>query len=394
MMDSIQIIDKNKCFSCRSCEKKCPKLAIKLVEDDEGFFYPQIDNSKCINCGLCLTVCPANNNELLFHKSAEKSFALINKDLKILKSSASGGLFYTLANNFINTNGIVFGAAYEDDLSVKQIEVNDLQGLTKLQGSKYVYCDTDESYPRIKELLRNNKKVLFSGSPCQIAGLYKFLQNEDITNLYTVDIVCHGTPSQKLFKKYLDYLGKVNNSKVISYNFRSKDAHPLGAIKFITADGKIHINRIDVFDYYGAAFSRHENYKFSCYTCPFARIERIGDLTMGDFWGLEKNNKKFPSKNGVSVCLLNTEKGKKLFDTIKNDIYFEEQSIEGCIYSNTCLKEPEKLPTSRLNFYKNINSIDSVSFIKSIKLQSKYSYYYGRFKSIVYRFFKKILWRF
>jgi coenzyme F420-reducing hydrogenase beta subunit len=388
MKENVSIIKTDECFSCRSCEQSCPTKSITLEENQEGFFYPKIDEN-CIHCGICLTKCPAHK---LREKNEEKPIenqkchALVNKDKTILKNSSSGGLFYNLAKEVLNNDGVVFGAAYNPFPNVRQTEVTSINNLHILQGSKYVYCDTEDSYSKVKIALTGGKKVLYSGSPCQVAGLYSFLSSTAYENLITIDIICHGTPSRKLFIKYLESLSQKTKSKVVSYSFRDKAAHPLGAIKYVTEDGSVYINKVNVFDSYGAAFARHENYKMSCYTCPFARPQRISDITIGDFWGIEKFAPNFPRENGVSVCICNTEKGEDLFNKIANGFESIEFDYLYAIQGNRCLRSPESLPDKRNSFYEDIDSLTSMEFMKRIKTESKIHFYFVSIKNKIYKY--------
>lgn len=387
MKDSVAIVKTEECFSCRSCEQSCPKKSITLTENQEGFFYPKIDEN-CIQCGICLSKCPAYKlREKKEGKPIEgqKCHALVNKDNNILKNSSSGGLFYNLAKEVLNDGGVVFGAAYNPFPNVRQTEVTSINDLHILQGSKYVYCDTEDSYSKVKIALIGGKKVLFSGSPCQVAGLYSFLSNSPHENLITVDIICHGTPSRKFFAKYIESLSQQKKSKVISYSFRDKTAHPLGAIKYVTEDGTVYINKVNVFDSYGAAFARHENYKMSCYTCPFAKPQRISDITIGDFWGIEKFAPNFSGANGVSVCICNTEKGRGLFDKISNEFDSIELDYLYAIQGNRLLRSPESLPDKRKSFYEDIDSSTSMEFMKRIKTESRIHFYYVSLKNMLYK---------
>jgi len=199
-MNNISIINYRNCFSCRSCFLSCPKDAIEMKESSEGFFYPYVNN-KCVDCGICLKVCPTRDKSTI-DISQQVSKVVYLRDDEKLKESTSGGAFCGFAEQVLKNNGVVFGAAYDDKLNVNQEYVESVEDLNKLKGSKYVESFTNNSYAKVKELLENNRYVLFSGTPCQIAGLKSFLR-KDYEKLITLDLICHGVPSRKLFRNYL-----------------------------------------------------------------------------------------------------------------------------------------------------------------------------------------------
>lgn len=206
-MSNISTLEKSRCYSCRSCFLSCPTGAIEMAENNEGFFYPQVNFEKCVDCGICAVRCPAMNRFPTYGNGLQECFAMVNKNHDVLMSSTSGGVFYQLAYKIIENGGVVFGAAYDECMNVCQTLADSLEKIKPLQGSEYVFCDTGNSFFIAKKYLYEGKQVLYSGSPCQIAGLKAFLGG-DFENLFTVDIICHGTPSQKLFRKYLEYLAK------------------------------------------------------------------------------------------------------------------------------------------------------------------------------------------
>ena len=202
-MENISKLNKNNCTGCRMCEQICPVNAIKMIENKEGFIEPVIDKTKCINCGLCSKRCP-QLNEIKREDYKMEVYAAKNKNIEEQKSSSSGGVFSVLANYVLENNGIVFGCAFNDNLIAEHIGIEDKNELYKLRGSKYVQSNTKNTFKDVKENLENSRMVLYSGTPCQIAGLKQFLGKE-YDNLYTVDLVCHGVPSPKLFKKLFLY---------------------------------------------------------------------------------------------------------------------------------------------------------------------------------------------
>ncbi len=385
-MNNISQFSYKKCFSCRSCEQICPKSAVTLSESAEGFYYPIIDNEKCINCSLCVKSCPVLSpvkNDI----SNQKSYVAYLKDKELLKRSTSGGAFTGFAENILSNNGYVFGAAYDDNLVVKQTCVSNFIDLEKLKGSKYVACDTENSFSQVKQLLKTGKKVLYSGTPCQIAGLRDYL-SEEYDNLITVDLICHGVPSQKLFNKYLEWQGKKSGGKIIYCGFRDKDIGGWscgGKIKTKTKTKTKTIN--GSFDPYYRSFLKCNNYKESCYTCPFAKMEnRPSDITIGDFFEVNLFFDDIDRANGVSLIITNTQRGYDFFNSVRNK--FEIFNIESKQYLHVKgnLSSPSPRPELRDRFYKNIDSLSASEFwegFEEVHILYKLKFYLKKIISII-----------
>ena len=355
---------KNMCTGCRACEQICPKNAIKMIENKEGFFYPCIDENQCINCGLCKNVCHTCKDYKVNYN--QKVYGIKSKLENLSHKSTSAGLAYMLSEFFLINSGVVCGASYEDNLDVKHIIIEGEEELYKLRGSKYVISDTRETFSEIKTLLSSGRKVLYTGTACQIAGLKSFLQ-KDYSNLYTVDIVCHGVPSLKVFKKYIMYLENKMRDKVVEYDFRNKEKTKWGLgfcakVKTINSEKFL---RAD-FDPYYHNFLTGSLYRESCYQCKYANIDiRPADITIGDFWGIEKIQPDFFNENGVSLCIINNDKGLELINFIEDKIIKEEFDKESAIKENLNLIRPTYRPEKRNNIYNNIDEMDSESYIKT-----------------------------
>lgn len=364
----INIISAKDCCGCRACENICPKKAITMIENKEGFLYPQIDKSKCINCGLCKKVCPlinkVNKPDFL---NENICYSAKNKNVKALENSSSGGMFWVLAKYVLDNGGLVVGAEMTKDHIVQHCIIDNESDLSKLMGSKYVSSNTNDVFSKIKKELDKKRLVLFSGVPCQVAGLTNFLiKNYD--NLITVDIVCHGVPSQKLFTKYVEYLEDKYKGKLLDYKFRSKEASDWGSFNGLakfSKNGKIITKKINAdFDPYYHNFLKGKNYRESCYECKFANKKRISDITIADFWGIEKTNPEFLDKKGVSAVIINTEKGKKIFDIIKENIIYADAKYEDICRFNGQLNFPSHRSDDRNEWYRNIEKKD---FMKKLK---------------------------
>ncbi|MBQ6779740.1 MAG: Coenzyme F420 hydrogenase/dehydrogenase, beta subunit C-terminal domain [Treponema sp.] len=380
------------CVGCRSCEQSCPKQCINMQADTEGFLFPKISDD-CIECGSCVRHCPVLSPQKNTDFVAER-YAMILKNKNVLSKSSSGGAFGGIADYILHNGGVVFGAAFDEKLCVKQTAVHSPEKLHIVQGSKYVSCSTEHSFSDVKRLLENEKTVLYGGSPCQIAGLKAFL-GKSYENLFTMDLICHGVPSEKLFQKYLEWLGKKTKGKVIYYGFRDKDIAGWSCGGKTLVKTKTKTKVIDgICDPYYSAFLRCESYRESCYRCPFARSEnRIGDITMGDFWGTDKTYPEISGKDGISFCTINSEQGKKVFDLIKNDFDIFPVPGDECLRVNVAYNHASLRPSVRNSIYDGIDG-DLNQFFKKFKYE-KYPIFL--IKKCIHRFcpasLKKILKR-
>ena len=374
----IEIKKKVDCTGCRACEQICPVKCITMKEDKEGFIFPYVDEEKCINCGLCKKKCPQINYKL--EKRDSKVYAVKTKEKSISQNSTSAGIAYILGKYIIQNNGCVFGCTYNDVLEPIQIMVENEKDLEKLRGSKYVFSNTMHTYTQVKDVLEQQKKVLYVGTPCQIAGLKSFL-GRDYEELLLVDIVCHGVPSAKIFKKYIDFLEKKYEKKVVNYEFRNKDKARWGEFiaKVIFEDGTEKYIKADEDNYY-SNFLKGTIYRECCYQCKYANTNRVGDITIGDFWGIEQVNEKFYSRDGVSLVLINSEKGKNFLKNLKESVIVSEQTIEQAVKRNGNLSKPTLRLEIRDNIYKGI---DEENFINK-KLKIK-----GRLKNKIKRIIPK-----
>lgn len=364
MENTIKVVLKTECCGCGACVQKCPKNAIKMKEDIEGFLYPEIDTKKCINCGLCKKICPAINYKIDDIQNFPKAYAVKNKNMKDILKSSSGGVFILLAKYVINKQGIVYGAAYDENNNVNHIAIDKEEDLIKLQGSKYVQSNINTIYNDVKKNLNAKKLVLFSGTPCQIKGLKNFLM-KDFINLLTCDIVCHGVPSQKLFKVYLSYLEKKYGKKIKNYDFRNKEKKGWGLIAKITfIDNSVKYINSD-FDPYYSNFLNCNTYRESCYNCKFATTKRDSDITLADYWGILSIHNEFYDEKGVSLILVNSYKGEELIKQIKNNICIIKTDLNYAITRNKNLKQPSIRPEKRSRIYKNINILSNDDFIKN-----------------------------
>lgn len=326
--------NKNECCGCGACVNKCPKEAIRMIEDEYGFLYPEINNEKCIECGICNKVCDLKRKEKAELKTKSKCYFALSNNKDILMNSTSGGVFSLIARKFIEQGGEVYGCAlkYNSDgeFNICHINVKDMKNLNLILGSKYVQSRAEVVFKDIKKSLNENKKVLFCGTPCQVAGLKNFL-GKDFATLYTVDLVCHGTPSEKMFNDFIKYLNKKYKKQIVNINFRKKlkkiSSNVFFYFEMIFSDGKVKKSFCKLLSYYGL-FLDGDIYRESCYKCKYASSNRKSDITLGDSWGIEKTKPDILIQNGGNIdnfygcnsVMLNSEKGIDLFEMLSSDI--------------------------------------------------------------------------
>ena len=373
-MNTINALDKKDCCGCGSCMQKCPKQAIFMVENNEGFLYPKIDKEKCVKCGLCCKVCPQlrkiekkNNCEF------PKAYAMRNKNNEELEKSSSGAIFSNIANYVLESNGVVFGAAYNDKLEVEHMKVESKEELKKLRGSKYVQSNIGEMYREVEKFLRNDRIVLFTGTPCQVAGLNSYLL-KSYEKLITCDLVCHGVPSPELFKRYIEYLSKKFNSRVVKYDFRNKTKNGWGLYsKVETEDKKIRYINPD-FDPYYSNFLDSTTYRLSCYQCHYTNCNRVSNITLADYWGISGIHPDFYRDKGNSLILINDKKGEEILRAISKNVEYMQTDLKKAIIHNINLIEPSKYPERRKSIYNGIYDNSPEIYIRenlSVKISMK-----------------------
>lgn len=333
--------DKHKCCGCTACKNICPKKAISMQKDDEGFFYPVIDNALCVECGKCQKICEFQN-KTVSGKKPLFTYAAINKNFDTLENSSSGGVFAALAAIVLEKGGIVFGCAWNTEMEPEHICINNPEDMKKLQGSKYVQSNPKNTYTEAKQYLQGGKAVLYTGTPCQIAGLKSYL-GKDYENLITADLICHGVPSADFFRGYKNWLEEKLNGKIESFKFRDKSKVGMGCVGKVTLqkNGKRHEEIIaPPFSSYYQFFLQGDIYRKCCYNCKYACSSRQGDFTMGDYWGIEKVHPEIDDRNGVSVLLVNSEKGLGLIDKLAEYLSLAESTFEKASVGNRNLLYP------------------------------------------------------
>ena len=347
-----EVISKNKCTGCTACMNICPKGAISMIRDSDGFKYPVIDQDKCINCGLCKRTCPVINNKN--NNSINKCYVGYAKDEEIRFNSSSGGIFSIIANYILENNGIVIGASFNNDNKLKHIAITNNKELSKLRGSKYLQSDLDNIFTYIKNNIKDNK-ILFVGTPCQVAGLKSFIK-KDFNNLICIDLVCHGVPSPKLFDKYIKEL-ESNNGKVLNYNFRDNSTGWDNYSNTITFKNK-KITELRKNNNYMKLFLSDIALRNSCYNCNNKLGNKYSDITLGDFWGINNYYPDMYNKSGVSAIIINTNTGINIFNNINNNIEYKECLLDEIIKGNPSLIRSSKMPNRRNMFFKDIDRLN------------------------------------
>lgn len=356
-----RIIFNNLCFECGACLQSCKKQAISFQKDEEGFSYPVIDSNKCVNCGLCNKVCPSNHFAEVLQELGVV-YAVQHKDSEILKDSSSGGVFSLIAEYVLSKGGIVYGATFDHNLRCHHDSIERLEDLHKLRGSKYVHSSTDNTFAEVLEHLKNGRWVYYTGSPCQIAGLRLFLRKEYDT-LITSDIVCHGTPSQQMFDYFVQKVEEQENVRITNVNFRDK--YVKGWAKSATADAvtmdgrKKFIWTNQILYAYLRAFNGGALMRKDCYDCPFKDSRRVSDITIADFWQVSRHYPSFDSSKGVSLMIINSDKGKKIWDEARFVTDYKLSSYDVVSKTpNSNLFRTSSMPSDRLeSFNMAMNSL-------------------------------------
>lgn len=338
------------CTGCTACCESCPTKAISMIDNNEGFLYPTINNELCINCGLCKKVCPANNYK--FNNFDQPIAYAAMADDALRKVSSSGGAFSILAKYILGKNGIVCGAAFDDDMIVCHQIVETKDDLQKLRGSKYVQSNMKDIYKKLKEYLENNRLVLFTGCPCQVAGLKNYL-NKNYENLITADLICHGVPSPKVFAKYLEE--EFYGQKVLNVNFRDKkDGWGGNGITTTTTTITGVYSKKDFEDTYLTAFFANISLRKSCYNCKYTKLPRVGDFTLADCWGATKD---IDDKKGTSTLLLNNNKAIEIFNEIKQNFkLLKEIPFNKQVQIQPQLKYPVAIHPARNDFFAELDT--------------------------------------
>ena len=348
---------KDECCGCSACQAVCPADAITMKRDSEGFLYPVINEELCVRCGKCTTVCPFSADSREKHSSCKAdrfpepaTYAVWHRDLSVRMASRSGGIFTALSDAVLSEGGVIYGCVLTDRLEAVHIRAENAQDRDRMRGSKYIQSNMMRNFRAVKKDLEAGRKVLFSGTSCQIAGLRRFLHKE-YDSLLCVDVVCHGVPSPLVWKKYLKWQENVNGAKTVSADFRNKKDFGWKdhVESLFLSDGRQVDSRVFTTMFYGHCILRP-----CCYKCPYKDVMHPGDITIADYWGIEKAAPSFFDNRGTSLVLVNTPKGEEVFQDVKSRLSFCETRIEDSMQPP--LIEPFPEPEEREAFWQDFSA--------------------------------------
>lgn len=382
----VSVFDKKEnCCGCTACKNICPKNAINMIPDREGFLYPVIKQKLCIDCGLCRRVCPFLNGVFAEDKLTDRLiFAVKHKNMEVRKTSSSGGVYTAISDYILKQSGIVYGVKFDDKFEAIHSRATTAEERDKFKGSKFIQSELKDIFKQIKHDLEEGKSVLFTGTGCQVAGLRLYLSKSgtNTEKLITNDIICHGVPSPLIWKTYLNFIQ--SESRLKEYSFRYKEKGWRGYnIRAEFENGKVELNTPEI-KTFAKLFEYNLVLRPSCYKCPFTNLNRPSDIMMGDFWGIEKSMPELDDNKGVSLLLVSTDKGKLVLDGIEGEIDKWESDSTSCLQYN--LQKPTKKPKNRKKFWKEFSKKSLLYITKKYcgnDLKSK-------IKSILRRFLIKL----
>ena len=349
----------NRCNGCLICGDVCPVNCISFVNDSDGFIVPRVDEKRCISCNKCNRFCPALK-DIIIKPQEHKCYVVFHLDLSIRSAGSSGSVFYSLAEMIIQKGGVVYGAEMDENLRVKHQRIDTKKGIRRLMKSKYIQSDISGIYNSVLDDLKSNKDVLFVGTPCQCYALNHFIPSMWREHLLLVDFICHGVPSQSLFDKAIQHFECLNNCKVVKFSFREKNDTSLRNYKIVykCSNGELNtqINNAYSFPFY-FGYLNHWISRPSCYNCHFRRIDRISDLTIGDFWGITKILPKIKDfEKGYSLVITNSNRGIEHLSNIVN-CYVKEitNGTEFVVENNYAYVHSDRIPLIRHFFFRDLS---------------------------------------
>lgn len=352
------------CTGCGLCSSTCPFSAISMINDDEGFRIPLVNTDICKQCHKCVSICPSINEKPYSHLPIA-AYAAVSKDC-LVSDSASGGAFVTIARYFIEIlNGVVYGAVFDDNLHCVHVRASTMEDVKKMQNSKYVQSNIEVTYEHIKEDLHSGRHVLFTGTPCQVASVLSYMGGPSDL-LFTVSLICHGVPSPGYWSKYIDetYKGKLKEFKFRNRNNRSVGKTSFVGTALLSDNKELQIRHSD--DVFYRTFLRNLSFRMSCYYCKYAKPERIGDFTIGDF-DSESNYSEFLPNNAKSSIMINTESGKELWAKINAELEYIPINYDLEASYNNQLRIPSEMPEGRHDIYSDLNKMTWDAFVNKYK---------------------------
>lgn len=383
------------CYGCSACLNICPKGAITMKKNCEGFLIPNIDKSKCVNCKLCKIVCPyLNEKKENALQDNDYVLAAYRKNSNFYKNYTSSGIVNAVAVRFSKNDNFVCGCIWDNNMQAKHVISNELDTIKKMSYSKYVQSDMNTIYIEIKNKINEGKKVLFCGTPCQVAAVKKYIKN-NVENLYTIAIVCHGTPSPEVWKTYKEELEKENNSKMTDANFRYKGKY--GWIspftKYYFENGKSIEKLSFTDDPYVIAFGEDMLHRKSCYRCHYKGSNSEADLVVGDFWGCSNKLLKASKNRGICSIIVHTEKGKNILEMISDEFIYEKISFQQMLAENKPVLYPVKYNINRDKFFERFKQNKNLDYIKIPMNSKKYKIKSFLYKFYIFEFLKRILYK-
>jgi len=350
----ITITAKQNCTGCHACSSVCRHNSITMVSDNEGFLYPVVNMEKCVDCGMCESVCPVMHGKESVHKIQAYGCRINNMSIRM--DSSSGGVFSLLATEIIARHGVVFGAGFDEVFHVHHNFTMELEGLSEFRGSKYVQSEIGNVYQKAEAFLKQGGPVLFSGTPCQIAGLRAYLQ-QDYSNLFCMDLICHGVPSPSVWEKYINFREAEAGSKVKQISFRRKNlGWKLYSLSFLYEDNKRYSKPVTK-DMYLQGFLRNLYLRPSCHACRFKTISRQSDITLADLWGIQSVLPELDDDKGTSLVLIHTDKGRDLFDNVEGDMQYKEVETDSAIRFNSAAVQSCLPSSDREAFFDDLNCL-------------------------------------
>lgn len=358
--------NKQDCCGCHACYNACPVQTIEMQSDEEGFLYPVVQEEKCIQCGQCQKVCPAiNKPETLPLEDAYGCYA-VNMDERM--SSSSGGMFSLFASAVLLENGVVCGAAYDENNEVFHFITSDKQDWKCIKETKYVQSRIGDIYKSVKAYLKNGRQVLFSGTPCQVAGLKSYL-GQTYDNLLCMDIICHGVPSPEVWKSYLKEIA--GDKKVVKVSFRNKQEGTANStLDYYMNDGTVKKEKYAE-SLYMKGFLQNLFVRPSCFKCKYKGSKRCSDLTIGDFWGVKEYHPEFGDEFGTSAVILHSEKGHYWFEKIADKMQVVDATVDEVGCWNTCLFESVKENLNRQEFFRKWKESSVVGALSQLTIEKK-----------------------
>lgn len=377
----ITINDKKDCMGCYACSNICPQNCISMECDNEGFWYPEVDYHKCIKCMLCIKVCPIINKSQVQNNPI--AYACMNNNEDVRLESSSGGLFTLIAEQIINKGGVIFGAGFDENFSVSHRYIETKEELEKFRGAKYVQSKIGVTYKQVREFLKQGKKVLFTGTPCQIGGLKSYL-GQPYDNLLCVDFICHGVPSPKALQEYIFLRENCAGSPVRKISFRLKnEGWKKYSVSFLFCNDMEYLQTADK-DIYMKAFLQNICLRPSCYECAFKTLHRESDITLADCWGIQNMIPEMDDDKGTSLIFVNSVNGQFMLKQIIEYIIYMEVEINKAVSYNSSAIKSVGYNVKRDAFFKELGMLPFDQLVKKYCADSMFVRIKSKAKSIIH----------